>query len=529
MKKPSTCFMLAMALLFSFNAYSVPKLNSFPSAVATIFLDFDGHTVSNTFWNGGNTFYADPSGMTDPQITEAFNRVAEDFRPFDINITTDSTVFLASPLTKRLRVIITPTSAWMPGSGGVSYVGTFTSGDDIPAFVFCDRLGPNSPKMVGETCSHESGHAIGLSHQSKYDVSNCVVPIQSYNQGAGGGEIGWAPIMGNSLYKNMSNWNNGPTPDGCTNLQDNLSIITTQNGFGYRPDDYAETLNSSAFTLPVSNFNVSGIITTNNDKDAFRFVLTRNSNFHLTAIPFNVGSNYIGANLDIKLEIFNASGTLIKTYDPPATMSVSIDTVLNAGTYFIKIDGTGNTNTGEYGSLGSYTLSGTSGALPIHDVNLSGNADKGKHNLNWKIIADEPIRTIVVESSNDGTNFKPLATVGSTLSKFSYTSYTTNTIFYRLKVTSVLDQTVYSNTIAIIGAGASDKAFYVSTLVRNEVSVNAPSNYQYILNDINGRIVNKGTGVRGVNKINVSAQQDGMYFIQLFNIDQRQTERIIKQ
>ena len=356
MKKTFTLLILAMALLISFKSFSVPKLNSYPAATATIFLDFDGHYMSTTIWNNGLPMYAAASGMTDLQITEAFNRVAEDYRPFQINITTDSVVFMAAPITKRIRVIITPTSSWYQGVGGVSYVGSFTWGDDTPAFVFCDRLGPNSPKMVGECCSHESGHTLGLSHQSKYGT-DCNLPTQQYNGGTGSGEIGWAPIMGNSYYKNMTNWNNGPTPYGCNAIQDNLSIIATQNGFTYRTDDYAETLNAGTYNLPSTNFTVTGIITTYNDKDAFKFSLLRNSNFHLTAIPFNVSSNYIGANLDIKLDLYNSSGTLLRSYDPAEEMGVAIDTILNTGTYYLKIDGTGNTNVGEYGSLGLYTLS----------------------------------------------------------------------------------------------------------------------------------------------------------------------------
>jgi hypothetical protein len=530
MKKLSTLFLTIMVSLFSFKAFSIPVLNSFPNATATIFLDFDGYYVNSSLWNGGTPFYCAPSGMTDPQIIEAFNRVAEDYRPFNVNITTDSTVFLAAPLTSRQRIVITPTNGWCPGVGGVSWVGSFTFGDDTPAFVFCNVLGPNSPKMVGECISHESGHTVGLSHQSTYNPGDCLNPANPYNPGTGGGETGWAPIMGNSYYKNMSNWNNGPTPYGCTNLEDNLSIIATQNGFTYRTDDYTQTLNASTYTLPAGSFTVNGIITTNSDEDAFRFVLTRNSNFHLTAIPFNVAANYIGANLDIKLELYNSAGTLIRTYDPIATMSVTVDTILTTGTYYLKIDGTGNINVGNYGSLGAYTISGTSGALPIHDVSLSGNADKGKHNLNWKITADEAIRTIIIETSTNGVNFKPLTSVPGASVKYSYSSYVNQTIFYRLKVTSVLDQTVYSNTIAITGTASTEQAFFVSTLVQSDITVNAPTNYQYVLNDMNGRVISKGSGLKGMNKINISNQQSGMYILQLFKPDQfRQTERIIKQ
>ncbi|MBL0182325.1 MAG: T9SS type A sorting domain-containing protein [Chitinophagaceae bacterium] len=527
MKKQFTLLLLT-AIAFSFKSLAVPVLNSFPSASATIFLDFDGHYVQSTVWNGGTSFYCTPSGMTDPQITEAFNRVAEDFRPFNINITTDSTVFLAAPLNKRVRIIITTTSSWYPGVGGVSYVGSFTWGDDTPAFVFSDLLGPYSPKMVGECCSHESGHTLGLSHQSKYG-SDCSTPIEQYNSGAGSGETGWSPIMGNSYYRNMSNWNNGPTPYGCNSVQDNLSIISSQNGFGYRPDDFAETLNASTYTIPVSNFSINGLIGTNADKDAFRFTLAQNTNLHLTAIPYNVSSNYIGANLDIRVELYNAAATLIRIYDPLTTMSVTIDTVLNAGTYYLKLNGTGNSNIGSYGSLGAYTLSGYSGALPIHDVSLSGSVDKNKHNLNWRIIADEPVKTILIETSDDGTDFNSLTTLASSALNFTYQPYKINTVYYRLKVVSVINQTVYSNTIALRGTGSADKPFSVSTLVQNELVINAASNYQYRLLDMNGRTISAGSGLKGISRVNVTGYPAGMYIIQLFSNDDTQTERIIKQ
>jgi|GEM_PF-6960096 hypothetical protein len=59
----------------------VPVLSSYPSAPSVIFLDFDGHTVENTSWNTGGPIYYGASGMTNTQITEVFNRVAEDYRP----------------------------------------------------------------------------------------------------------------------------------------------------------------------------------------------------------------------------------------------------------------------------------------------------------------------------------------------------------------------------------------------------------------------------------------------------------------
>ena len=73
------------------------------------------------------------------------------------------------------------------------------------------------------------------------------------------------------------------------------------------------------------------------------------------------------------------------------------------------------------------------------------------------------------------------------------------------------------------------KMFTVSTLVRSDISINAGSNYQYILNDFNGRTIAKGNGTQGVNRVNIDAQAKGMYILQIISNNERQIERIIKQ
>ena len=255
MKTFTKTILFILLCFFANTTFAIPKLSSLPTATATIYLDFDGQTVTSSLWNGGMPLVCVAPSLTDAQISEIFNRVSEDYRPFNINITTDSLKFLAAPLTQRMRVIITPTSSWKPNVGGISYIGSFTWGDDTPAFVFSDRLGPNNSKYIAECCSHESGHTIGLSHQSKYDA-NCNL-TETYNTGNGIGETGWAPVMGNSYGKNMTGWNDGPTPYGCSNTQDNLSIITSTNGFTYRADDYSDSMNTNSFMPGNNSFSVN--------------------------------------------------------------------------------------------------------------------------------------------------------------------------------------------------------------------------------------------------------------------------------
>lgn len=525
MKKPFTPLILVLALFISLSGFSLPKLSSYPSATATIYLDFDGQVVTSAVWNGGNTLTCAAPLLTDAQITEIFNRVSEDYRPFDLNITTDESVYLAAPLEKRIRVVVTSTSNWYGGVGGVAYVGSFNWGDDTPCFVFSDKLS-NVTKAVAECCSHESGHTVGLSHQSKYDASCNLSNI--YNDGVGSGEPAWAPIMGNSYNRNMTGWNNGPTPYGCSFVQDNLSIITSQNGFGYRTDDYNDVANP--FDVDYKNINVDGIITTNADKDAFKISLTKNANLHLDVKPYSVSTNNnAGANLDVRVQLLNSSKTVIRTYDPSTSMSVVMDTILSAGDYYVVVDGIGNAYANDYGSLGSYQMRGVAGLLPIRDVSLTGKATDTKHDLNWNIISDDPIKTITVETSNDGVNFKAANSVSSAINKFEYTPFEKSDIYYRLKVTSVYNQIVYSNTIFLKGVRTASKPFTVSTLVSNNISINASTNYQYLVSNMNGQVITKGNGIQGFNKLNIDSYSKGMYILQIISNNERQIERIIKQ
>ena len=500
------------------------KLNSYPSASATIYLDFDGEVVDNPGWNGGNTINCLPSGLSNTQIAEVFNRVAEDYRPFDINITTDADVFDAAPIDKKMRVIITPTSSWFNNVGGVSYLGSFKWGDETPCFVFCDKLGPNNPKMVAECCSHESGHTLGLSHQSKYD-DGCNLTA-TYNDGSGTGETAWAPIMGNSYYRNMSGWNNGPTPYGCSNSQDNLSIITSRNGFGYRTDDHSDDINIEATTINASNINVGGVISASNDKDAFTFSLSYNSDFHLDATPFSVDADNNGADLDIKLSLYNGEKKLVRSYNPAASMSVTIDTILNSGTYYIVVEGTGNGNASDYGSLGSYTLSGLFGVLPVCNITLNGTANNTLRQFNWNIDCNEAISSVVLQSSNDGVRFSDVRNVLNQ-NNFDYTPAEQTDMYYRLQVTSFSGRVVYSSTV-LLKKQPAVKAFVVSNVTANDINVIANERYQYLLTDIKGNKLATGIGNSGFSNIPLHGKPAGIYILLLSGCGETKSQRVLK-
>ncbi len=516
-------------IFISFKAICLPALNSFPSAKGTIFLDFDGQFINGSPWNGGMPFYAAPSGFNNAQITEIFNRVAEDYRPFNINITTDSIKFLSAPLDQRIRIIITPTSSWYSNVGGVSYTGSFTWGDDTPGFVFVDKLA-YSPKNVAECCTHESGHTLGLSHQSKYNGS-CTL-IATYNDGIGSGEIGWAPVMGNSYGKNVSGWNNGPTPTGCTNDQDNLSIITSRNGFTYRDDDYSDDPKNGATFIDITKQSLTnGVISTNTDIDAFKITLPLDGRVHFTLKPFSVGPDNEGANLDIKFTLLNALMETIQVYDPENTLDVSLDTALNSGTYYLLIQGAGNINRSNYGSLGSYTIATSYSPSIVQiktQVSLTGNMDYENHNLRWIVTTAEPVKDLILENSLNGKTFNTQTSFASNTNEFDFKPILTGNIFYRIKIITVKGEITYSNILSLFSADKTIKPVTVSTLVHSEINITSFQNYKFQLADMSGRIIKTGAGANGNNNININNCPNGIYFLQIISNSQRTTQRIVK-
>jgi hypothetical protein len=189
-----------------------------PPAAWILFLDFDGQSVSTNYWNSGVPFYCTPSGMSATEITNMLVEVKKDYNSFNVNVTTDSTVYFAAPSTKRQRVIITQYSAWYGNTGGTSYRESWGWGFEVPCFVFSALLNYNQ-KHIGEAMSHEGGHTAGLYHQTLYDA-NCNF-IAEYNPGGNG----IAPIMGYSYGEPDGKWWIGTSVYGCTTYQYDSLII----------------------------------------------------------------------------------------------------------------------------------------------------------------------------------------------------------------------------------------------------------------------------------------------------------------
>ena len=503
-----------------------PKLNSYPAATATVFIDFDGQHVSGTAWNMSGDIDAAASGFNAAAITEIFNRVAEDYRPFSLNITTDSAVYWAAPAKKRMRVIVTPTSAWYGSSGGVAYVGSFTWGDNTPAWVFSALLG-NRTKWVAEAIAHEAGHTLGLQHQSVFDAS-CNKTLE-YSTGTGTGEIGWAPIMGASYYRNHTTWNTGPNTIGCSSIQNDIDIISTKNGFGLRADDHGnDNSTATAISIAADTFAVSGLVNSTTDVDVFKLVLPATTWLKLNAIPHNVGTGDDGANVDIKVTLLNGSDT-INSYNPSTLLNAGVDTNLNAGIYYLVIDGVGNIYHDDVGSMGLFNISGSiASVLPVKNFHLSGNDNNGYHQLNWTLQADEAIKALQLESSADGKSFTTLAIFDNTANSYSLSPTGKDLVYYRLKAITANDGRVYmSNTIVLKNKNAPTGIQILGNYT-GTISVKSNDNFVYQLYTGGGQEIRNGKLVPGINQLNTMGVK-GLLLLHCSNGSQSFTQKLIQQ
>lgn len=324
----------------------VPPLSNRPTATAVVYLDFDGEQGPFISWGD---FDAAHSGFNNTQIREIWERVAEDFAPFNINVTTDLQKYLDAPANGRIHCIITTTTSAAPGTGGVAFVGEFNRALDRPCWAFSSSI-----VYTANTISHEIGHTMYLGH----DGRNANGEI--YYAGHGSGDVSWGPIMG-ANSRNLTQWSKGEYLD-ANNTQDDLAIIEGNIHVSYRQDDHGDTLASASHLEIQSDGSVDseGNIETSADVDSFKFTITSSN----SQVTLNIDPVTDGPNLDILAVLSDSSGTVITSSNPDTALDATISQQLGVGEYTLNVSGVGRGSaTGDgytdYATLGEYKITGS--------------------------------------------------------------------------------------------------------------------------------------------------------------------------
>lgn len=340
---------------------AVPALRSRTNAKGVLYLDFDGAVVTDPFWASGATINALPSQLSSEKITDIWKVMAEDFRPFDVNVTTVESDYTNGKIGSRMRCIFTPTVDAKPTAGGVAHLGSFKWSGTTPCWAFngtgSSATSSTAVHYASMTGSHELGHTFNLRHDGDTSQTG---QSKEYYGGHGTGVTSWGPIMGDTPTASVIQWSKGEYAN-ANNTEDDLATISgSYFALGYTVDDYA---NSTALAqnipqLTKGTISAAGVIETSADLDLFRLDC---GNGTLSVSSAGASPE---PNLDAKLSLLNSAGAVVATADPTGTLAASLSSAVSQGIYYLRVAPSSEPNGSTvgyttYGSIGAYTLSGT--------------------------------------------------------------------------------------------------------------------------------------------------------------------------
>ena len=367
------------------------QLHSKPDALKTIFLNFQGATLSAdehflpplldsdemSIDVAPFSIDADPA-FSDAErrlVQEIWQRVAEDFAPFDVDVTTEQPALerisraSAEDQVYGMDVLFALLmESWnIPGSAGFGMPGAFSAnspGADSmkPSLVFYTTDVINA-RTLADSATREVGITLGLIT----DVQGCNGEPYA---GQGDSEVnGWAPIMGELSERPLRQFdkgeyaNPGVCGEGAVPPQDDFLVMQGA-GLSLRADEAGNTTGTASW-LPVTSSagrsaaSFGGVIASADDTDVFYL------DAGAGVLDITVEPAPLGPNADLELTLRNSAGNVVQVNKPIQNLGAAINVSVGApGRYFLEVKGGGEgdpllTGYSNYGSVGAYELAGS--------------------------------------------------------------------------------------------------------------------------------------------------------------------------
>ena len=309
----------------TYDGRDTSKLQSRPGATKVLFMDIA------------------PLTLAKDQLWRAWQVVSASFSAFEVNVTTDATVFEAAEPRNRGKACSRNEAG--RSSCGLNAFGTTRC---------CNVFNKGNGYYQGTTTAHELGHLMGLRHDGTAGGSEYFRGLPAFK---------WCPIMGANTPKTtwaqdaLFQWSKGEY-QGASNKEDDLAIISKN--LPFRKDDIPDT-KPLIFRngTEVSADDNRGLIETNTDSDTFTFT-SAGGRAMLTVDRIE----YVGgAYLDVEAQIQNGSGMMVARSNAMVSRKATFDVALPAGAYRLIIkggaEGTPLNGFSNYSSLGYYGVSGT--------------------------------------------------------------------------------------------------------------------------------------------------------------------------
>jgi hypothetical protein len=273
----------------------------------------------------------------------AWQGVASAYSAFEVNVTTDSAVYDATPVRNRGKACI-----FDEDGRSTCYVNVFGTS------TCCTIYNKGNGNYQGLTTAHELGHMMGLDHDGA-SGTEYFTGFSTYK---------WVPLMGDCTpEKSWGNqalyqWSKGEY-SGANNKEDDLAIITKN--LPFRADDIPDSKELMVNGSEVTSVANRGQIENNTDTDTFTFTIGSGGG-HAKLLIERI-EVLGGGMLDVDAEIQSASGQSVGKGNDTAARTASFDVDLTAGAYKLIIKGgaEGSPQNGfsSYSSLGYYGISGT--------------------------------------------------------------------------------------------------------------------------------------------------------------------------